>query len=124
MGKNELFEGLFIEDKWDLEPDEPCDKDFCSAIFLIKRKDCIGLLLTVWMRVAAKYNVLLKETVNSAKLKELIEALSTKLGKVVVLIDEYDKPIIDYLGTDTAKAIENREILKSFIHSLKMLTRT
>jgi hypothetical protein len=37
----------------------------------------------------------------------------------VVLIDEYDKPIIDYLGDDTAKAIENRDVMKIFYSILK-----
>jgi hypothetical protein len=40
----------------------------------------------------------------------------------VVLIDEYDKPIIDYLGTNDAgmaQAAENRDILKSFYSILK-----
>ena len=38
--------------------------------------------------------------------------------KVVVLIDEYDKPIIDYLE-DLEQAEENREILKDFYSVIK-----
>ena len=43
---------------------------------------------------------------------ELVKHLS-ELGKVVILIDEYDKPIIDYID-NIERAEENREILKNF----------
>ncbi len=52
-------------------------------------------------------------------LAHLVEALA-KENKVVVLIDEYDKPLIDRLAsTEIAEA--NREILKSFFGALKGL---
>ena len=39
---------------------------------------------------------------------------------MVVLIDEYDKPIIDYLEKSEMKqALENREILKTFYAGVK-----
>ncbi|HMQ48958.1 MAG TPA: AAA family ATPase [Saprospiraceae bacterium] len=41
--------------------------------------------------------------------------------KVVVLIDEYDTPIIHYLGIDLVKAQQNRELLKGFYGILKEL---
>jgi len=51
----------------------------------------------------------------------LILQLSSKYNKkVIVLIDEYDKPLIDYLDPDNLhKAIDNRAILKSFYSILK-----
>jgi len=51
------------------------------------------------------------------KFKELIEKLA-KNNKVVLLIDEYDKPIIDYLD-DLPKAKEHQQILKSFYSIIK-----
>ena len=48
----------------------------------------------------------------SGKFLELIEKLG-KEKQVAILIDEYDKPIIDYLENDKLEqAEENREILK------------
>ena len=57
----------------------------------------------------------------SAKLKALIEALNNKYGKrVVVLIDEYDKPILDHISdADTAEA--NRAVLRGFYGILKSM---
>ncbi|MBF0297433.1 MAG: AAA family ATPase [Oligoflexia bacterium] len=50
---------------------------------------------------------------------KLIEALS-KEGPVVILIDEYDRPILDQIK-DKNKADENRELLKSFYSVMKTL---
>ncbi|HRD83336.1 MAG TPA: AAA family ATPase, partial [Saprospiraceae bacterium] len=52
------------------------------------------------------------------RLEYLIAGLSSK-AKVVVLIDEYDAPVIHHLGKDLGKAIEARDILKEFYTVLK-----
>ena len=54
----------------------------------------------------------------SGTLLQVIYHLYKKNGHVVVLIDEYDKPILDNLG-DLKKAAEMREILRSFYTILK-----
>jgi len=51
--------------------------------------------------------------------RELIEKLHEKTGKqVVILIDEYDKPITEYLE-DKQKASAQRDILKTFYSIIK-----
>jgi len=52
---------------------------------------------------------------------ELIKALYKKYNQqVVILIDEYDKPIIDYLDKENIhKAHENRGVMKTFYSILK-----
>ena len=53
--------------------------------------------------------------------KTLIEALYRKYNKtVVILIDEYDKPILDHL-TDVETAEANREVLRGFYGILKSM---
>ena len=121
-GRKELFEGLYIYDKWNWNQTNPIIKISFSNISH-KEKGLHQAIGDSLNETAKFYAILLEETTNSAKFKELIEKLSVKYGKVVVLIDEYDKPIIDYLGTDLGggveKAIENRETLKSFYSILK-----
>jgi len=57
----------------------------------------------------------------SAIFKTLIEALYRKYDKrVVVLIDEYDKPILDHIS-DVDKAEANREVLRGFYGILKSM---
>jgi hypothetical protein len=51
---------------------------------------------------------------------ELIESLYEKTGKIVViLVDEYDVPILDAIGKSTAEIDEIRESLKNFYRMLK-----
>ena len=51
------------------------------------------------------------------KFKELIQKLSAG-GKVAVLIDEYDKPIVDFID-DLPRADRNRDVLKNVYGILK-----
>jgi len=53
-------------------------------------------------------------------LRQLTEQLAAKHGSVVFLVDEYDKPIIDFLH-DVPKAEANHDILKNFYSVLKPL---
>jgi hypothetical protein len=57
------------------------------------------------------YSVALKKNSYPAQFEELIVALAHQHQRVVVLIDEYDKPILDYLD-DLPQARANRKILK------------
>lgn len=60
----------------------------------------------------------MKETSNGLCFQELIHKIHEKQGKVVILIDEYDKAIVDYLD-DKPKAYAHRDALKSFYEVLK-----
>ena len=50
-------------------------------------------------------------------MRELVIKLSKK-GKVVVLVDEYDKPIVEHL-TEIKKAQDNREVLRQLYFTFK-----
>jgi Predicted AAA-ATPase/PD-(D/E)XK nuclease superfamily len=117
-GRKELFGGLHIEDKWDWSVTNPVIKISFSNI----GHKTMGLEKAIQASLddtAKYYNIVLKKETIDQKFKELIETLDAQFGQVVVLIDEYDKPIIDYLGTNTEKAIENRDVLKGFYSILK-----
>jgi len=117
LGKQELFKGLWIHDKIDWKVHPVIHLDFSVLEYeslglakaLMKELDVIG----------KKYQVTLTNTSSKGKLKELIDKLSTT-APVAILIDEYDKPITDYI-TDLAKANENRETLSEFYSALKAL---
>ncbi|WP_194847062.1 ATP-binding protein [Candidatus Neptunochlamydia vexilliferae] len=67
--------------------------------------------------IAASNQVTITGSSNKTRFKRLIEKLSKK-NLVVILIDEYDKPIIDQMHHHSI-AQENREVLKSFLETLK-----
>jgi len=75
------------------------------------------------IRTAAKFGIHLEEPLLKGKFTELILALKKQTGRsVVVLIDEYDKPVIDHLGLGNDRletARTNRDILKNFLGVLK-----
>lgn len=67
--------------------------------------------------IARKNNVTLIEKDYYSQFQELIIGIS-KVEKVVILIDEYDKPIIDHLE-DTELAMKMREVMKGFFTVLE-----
>jgi len=67
---------------------------------------------------ADRYGLILKEVLLKAKFAELIRTLGQTLGSVVVIIDEYDKPIVELIG-DLEQADLIRVELKNFYGTLK-----
>jgi len=117
-GNKELFKGLYIYDKieWNKYPVILVDFTLISRSDREVLKSSLSSFLD---KTAEQNKITLKNKFTGDKFRELIEELnknSTK--KVVILIDEYDKPIIDHI-TDIKKASENREVLREFYSILK-----
>jgi len=116
-GSRELFKGLWIENKWDWERRHPVIRISFTGIGFqsLGLKEAIAQELTT---LSEKQGVELSKNGIGPMFRELIDALSVN-GKVVILVDEYDAPIIHYLGKDIELAYANREILKEFYTVLK-----
>jgi len=115
-GQKELFDGLWIQDRWDWTKEHPVIHISFSSIGYkeLGLEKAIEIHLKELGKVA---KIVLKKKGISQLFEELIKKLSTK-NKVVLLIDEYDKPIIDYLD-DLPQAKENQKTLKSFYSIIK-----
>ncbi|MCA0230487.1 MAG: ATP-binding protein [Bacteroidetes bacterium] len=117
-GRKELFEGLYIFDKWDFSQTNPTLVIYFNQMSL---RD-VGLeqsLITTLRNEARRHELVLESGGVGFMFQELIEKLHVKTGrKVVVLVDEYDKPIVDYLE-ELPIAHLNRQLLKSFYGILK-----
>ena len=118
-GNQSLFESLFIHDKWDWSKKYPVIKfDFAAGGG--KSKEELDVRLSALLqqnkdRLGVHYDSLDLED----NFSKLISGVSSKYGqRVVVLVDEYDKPILDNL-TNSLVAIEIKEALKSFYGVLK-----
>ncbi len=123
LGNKELFKGLWIyssDYKWENHPVVIIDFNEISLSTSEELKISLARALD---EKAECFDIKLKEGTLKDKFKELIIKAKEKTGKhVIVLIDEYDKPIISHLGEGEERlkiAKENREILKSFFGTLK-----
>lgn len=116
QGKKDLFKGLAIYDKpykWEKYPVIHLDMtnpDYSSPE--VARHTMSKMVLSI----AQQYGVQITMDTPGQMLLDLIARLRPQ-GKVVILVDEYDKPIIDTLGTPHAK--EYLEILKTFYSKIK-----
>ncbi len=115
LGNKALFEGLWIYDKIDWEPHTVIKISFSNIDYKsLGLRDAIDTMLT---EIAKGHQIELTNKSYALKFDELIKKLA-KEKRVVILIDEYDKPIIDYLD-QPEKAKENRDILKNFYSVIK-----
>ena len=117
-GKKELFKGLAIYEKtydWKPYPIIHLDMANCQAKTPQSLNDFIFDSLA---DLAEKHNVQLRGSSNSKRFEFLINDISDKNGNpVVILLDDYDKPILNTLITSEASGC--RDVLKGFYSSIK-----
>jgi len=122
--KRELFEGLWIAEagRWEWQPHPVVMIDFNGIARDTPEHLQLGMRL-ILQETAARHRLTLQTPLLESQFRELLLALSHQAGQpVVVLIDEYDKPLIDHLGqgeAGLAVARANRDILRSFFGVLK-----
>jgi len=123
LGKKELFTGLYLEKNWDWEKNYPVvHLDFGEGV-IDSAKKLTKSINSKLNRIAQAYGIKLTEKLQENRFIELIEKLYKKFNtQVVVLIDEYDKPILDRIE-DKEEAIKIREVLKNLYSVLKPLDR-
>ena len=121
-GKKELFKGLYIGDKWNFEKYPVILIDF-NTISKENPEILKKSLMLKLEQYAEHYGVEIKYKVLKNSFAELIRNLYKKFEKeVVVLIDEYDKAILDHIGLGEERkkiAYANRDVLKEFFGVLK-----
>ncbi|MDZ7879470.1 MAG: AAA family ATPase [Saprospiraceae bacterium] len=118
-GNRLIFSDLWINDKWEWTQTNPVIHISFDALGYSE----LGLLDVLKSELSAQaklYGIRLQAKDLKGKFNELLQKLNAKHGKVVLLIDEYDKPIIDYLELATLEQAKiNRTILRDFYSVLK-----
>jgi hypothetical protein len=119
LGNKQYFKGLFIEDKIEWKKYPVLHFDFSRMDF--RNKGLKGAINSSLDEQSLSYQIVLSEQTIGAKFEELIHKLQEKIGEqVVILVDEYDKPITDYLEQkEESISLQNRDILRSFYGILK-----
>ena len=125
LGKKELFEGLAISELEKSNPEAwqayPVLK-FSLAAGEYTKSDGLKDALVFSLARFEKAYALAKPTENSLASRfkqDLISAVEKTGKKVVVLVDEYDNPLLKNLGGNAEQAEENRDLYKGFFAVLK-----
>ena len=118
-GGEALFRGLAVHDKWDWSQRRPVVRlDFSGGNF--RRAGAVEESATAQIDdIGRRAGVESRGGSAPVRFRRLIEALSERAGcRAVVLVDEYDKPILDVLD-DPQQAKANRDDLRGLYGTLK-----
>ncbi len=108
-GKKEYFGGLYLEDHWDWEVCYPVISLSFGTGVLESRSDLDNAIYSMLQEQTDLHELTLEESAIPFKFRELIIKLHNRhRQKVVILIDEYDKPLLDNIeNADMAAAMRN-----------------
>ncbi|MDR0609292.1 MAG: ATP-binding protein [Planctomycetaceae bacterium] len=105
-GKKDLFDGLYIYDKWEWDEYPVITIDWTAINHSTPEKMEESIVLYL-KGIAQNYQITLEAQSAVDYFRDLIEALQKKIGKnVAVLIDEYDKPITAHLVDEHLEEIK------------------
>ena len=125
-GDRELFGGLWAYEHWDFEA-RRCPViwlQFASSTFA--SEGVARAIERMLDEQARRLGVGLDESLPyEGRFRALVLAAAERSagGRVVILVDEYDKPLVEYLFDDTEQLEINRKALRRFYGVLKDLER-
>ncbi|HPE70142.1 MAG TPA: AAA family ATPase [Thermotogota bacterium] len=115
-GQRELFRGTYIHDHWDWKP-HPVIRLSLNEVDTRSPGSVEESLVFLLKKTYEEYGIQPRTENLKLMFSDLIQQLSRE-EKVVVLIDEYDKPMLDNLSHLTL-ADEIRQVLRLFYGTLK-----
>ena len=118
LGNQEYFQGLFLENHWDWSKKYPVLKLSWGGV-LRNPEELLASFRDRLLAWSQEYALELTRETSKERFAEVLATLHSRTGqKVVILIDEYDKPILDnILNLEVAKAM--REELKNLYSVVK-----
>ncbi|MCS7074171.1 MAG: AAA family ATPase, partial [Bacteroidia bacterium] len=119
-GRKELFEGLAIYNHWNWEQKFPVIKlDFTSGEFKYSGK-LLEKIFKILFDNYQYHQIPYTQSNNyNIDFQNLIQKTYAKYNqKVVIVVDEYDKPILDCIE-DKNQAVEHRDILRDLYSVIK-----
>ena len=121
LGRKDLFTGLYLENNWDWNVKFPVIHfDFGTSSAYESKETLLDIIWQTLLNSAKEYQVELNQNLTyGSAFQQLVRDIADKhKQKVVILIDEYDKPILDNI-TNLDIAIELREMLKGLYVCIK-----
>ncbi|MEA3451328.1 MAG: AAA family ATPase [Bacteroidota bacterium] len=117
-GERELFKSLYLDKHWNWAKKYPVINMTFGGGTVETKEELSIHLHSLLEDVAEKYGIVLNKSFIPDRFTELIKKLSVNYSsKVVVLIDEYDKPILDNITKSVSETM--RDGLASFYSVLK-----
>lgn len=118
-GARDLFKGLYIYDKYDFKPYPVLHFDF-NNLDLISSSDAVKWLKGKLIIAANEAGIDLNDNYSPSMMFEmLIEKLYREQGEVVIIIDEYDSPVISAALNKPELADDIRSLFNSFYATVK-----
>ncbi len=118
-GNRELFTGLEAESRWDWRVRHPVLRFSFAGGVILNREVLRQRLALQLHEYEERWSVAPPNTDNADRFRTLIQNIRAITGqRVVILVDEYDKPILDRIE-DREQALAIREVLKDFYSVIK-----
>ncbi len=123
-GSEELFRGLAVHGRWDWSARHPVVRLDFSGVGRFDGPDGVRGTVEAQLEETEMQAGLEPGPAGAAvRFRRLIRTLHERTGQqTVVLVDEYDKPILDALG-DRELALANRDFLRSLYGVIKACDR-
>ena len=132
-GKRELFQGLAIEPKWDWSKSWPvihldmgsCQADTVEALWgkirglLRMEAERLGVALREGESVSNQFAFLISDVITEHDRRTKTADPKASVEQVVLLVDEYDKPILGHLSKPDVTKF--RDALKEFYSVIKTM---
>lgn len=119
QGKKELFKGLWIENQWRWEKQPVIYLDFNRLDYLNNSLE--QSLIREIQQIAESFSIQLSVKDSAKKsLEVLIESLAERDGKVILLIDDYEKALTDFMR-DSEQRKWHAQLLQNFYGCLKSM---
>ena len=118
LGRKDLFTGLALENTWDWGKQYPVIHMSFGGGVLQSRLELETKIHQIIDVYYLEYQIPDKYDDVSGRFNHLLLQVAQKYEQAVVLVDEYDKPILDNI-TDEETAIEMREGLKNLYSVIK-----
>jgi len=116
-GNKELFKDLYIYDKYDFAKHPVIKIDWAGSFKTFE--DTKNVANTILKENQKRLGIECENTDTAMCFRELIQKANEKYNKqVVILIDEYDKPILDNIN-NIKRANENRDFLRALYIQIK-----
>ena len=119
-GEKELFKGLYIYDKYDFKPYPVLHFDFSGGMMMLTLDGFLSSFRNQIRNAVKQFDIIVSDTDDPVTAFEnAINEIHEKYGEMVIIIDEYDDPLITATLKNKPFLDDIREVFNSFCKTIK-----